>query len=44
MGKERSRAVNWSPPGDELDQVVGDEAGLSREAKAKSLGLLGTSG
>ena len=43
-GKERSRAVNLSSPGGELDQAAGEEAGQTSQAQANSEGLLEMSG
>ncbi len=40
-GEERSGAVNWSPPGGELDPMAGEEAGQTRQTQAYCKGLLG---
>ena len=44
LGKERRRAVNGSPPGGVLDQVVAEEARQTSQAQANSEGLLGAFG
>ncbi len=43
-GEERGGAVNWSPPGGELDPMVGEQAGQTRQTQAYCKGLLGTFG
>ncbi len=42
--EERGGAVNWSPFGGELDPMVGEEAGQTRQTQTYCEGLLGTSG